>query len=306
MKIYRGLADGRIERRPRSIAIGIFDGVHRGHQEILRRAIRAARRMKIRSLAVTFDPHPAKVLRPRAQSPKILMSLEHRLGLLEREGFDEALVIRFTKAFSRHSAERFLERDLVGRLGMKRLCVGKDFRFGAQGRGDAALLGRRAPSLGYELAALGPVRQGGAVVSSTRIRAEIERGRLAEASRLLGRPVSVRGTVVRGKSRGRDLGFRTANLDPHHETLPPPGVYAAWGKVRGRRRSAAVHVGPRPTFDEAEPSLEAHFPGFSGNLYGEELELFFVRKLRPLKKFRSVRALRKAIENDLRKLKQIH
>lgn len=302
--MYRGFADPRLVRRPRAVAVGVFDGLHRGHRRILSRLISAARASGLKTAVVTFDPHPLKVLRPE-EGPTVLMSLPHRLQMFERLGIEEVLLVRFDRRTASTPPLTFVERDLAGRMGMRRMVVGYDFRFGRGGAGDARLLRSAAGRLGFTFEAVGPVRHGGRIVSSTRIRRLIETGRLALAGRLLGRPVSVRGTVVRGRRRGRRIGYPTANLNPHHEALPPDGVYAVWGDLDGRRLRGVVNVGSRPTFAETSRTLEAHFLDFDRTIYGREVELVFVRKLRAVKKFRSSSALAEAIRRDISRARSL-
>lgn len=298
MKIYGHRS--RFPRGKRCVAIGIFDGVHRGHLRILKRLLRHARRHRLRATIVTFDPHPDKILRPGAPHP-ILMSLAHRLRFFERLGIDDVVVIRFDKRFASIAHEAFLERFLVSRLGMRSLSVGHDFRFGRDGAGDLVYLRARSRELGYMLSVATPLKYGGKIVSSTRIRRLIDRGRLREAAAMLGRPVSVYGDVVRGRGRGKKLGFPTANLNPHHETMPPSGVYAAWGDLGGKKVKAVVHIGARPTFGEHDRSVEAHFLNFSGNIYGKEIELLFMARLRLINRFKSQSDLIHAIDRDIQK-----
>lgn len=304
MKIYRGFQDRRLLPKRRSVAIGVFDGVHRGHRKILKAAIRAARRMRCSAMAVTFDPHPSHVLHPQQKAP-ILMSLWHRLREFEAMGVDETVVVPFNNKFSLVSAESFVEKLLVKRAGMRALCVGDDFRFGHRGLGDAKRLIALSKKLRFHLRLVRPVRSSGHVISSTRIRRLVERGRLKEAGRLLGRPVSVFGTVVRGHGRGKKIGFPTANLNPHHETLPPSGVYAARGVLGRLRLKGVIHIGQRPTFGEKEKSLEVHFFGFHADIYGRDLELIFVSRLRGIRRFAGPKALSKAILLDIRKARQV-
>lgn len=297
MKIYHGLWDKNLKRRPRSIAIGIFDGVHRGHRRILSRGVYDAKRFHAPSMVVTFDPHPVKILKPAAAHP-ILMSLPHRLRFFERLGVEETLVIRFNRRFSQTTRERFLKELLIGKLGMRSLCVGHDFRFGCRGEGDAAYLSEKSRELGFHLSFVRPVKYRREIISSTRIRRLIESGRLGTAREMLGRPVSVYGTVVHGRGRGKSVGFPTANLNPHHETLPPAGVYAAWGFLNGRRLKGVIHIGEKPTFNDKEKSLEVHFLNFHKNIYGKEIELIFVARLRGIRRFKSREDLSGAIQKD--------
>ncbi|OGW92414.1 MAG: riboflavin biosynthesis protein RibF [Omnitrophica bacterium RIFCSPHIGHO2_02_FULL_63_14] len=274
-----------------SVAIGIFDGVHLGHRRILGRMLAEAARHGLWPTVVTFDPHPAQVLHPPSRPP-VLMSLAHRLRLFAALGVKKTVVIRFTKKFSQVPRERFLEDFLIKKLRMRSLTIGHDFCFGYKGRGTARYLRARGRELGFRLSQVSAVRQRGRIISSTSIRRLILRGQLEAAGRMLGRPVSIYGDVVRGKGRGRRLGFPTTNLNPHHETIPPSGVYAIKG-------GGVVHIGPRPTFGEKDPSIEAHFPGFKGSLYGREVELEFVRRLRGIRKFRNKKQLIEAIQNDI-------
>lgn len=302
MKIYDHRSN--FPRQKRCIAVGIFDGLHRGHLRILKKLLADARRRNIRAAVVTFDPHPNKILRPDSPHP-ILMSLAHRLRFFKRLGIDEVVVIRFNKAFASISREAFLENFLIERLGMRALVVGHDFRFGKMGKGDAGYLRERSHELGYTLAVVPPLKNEGKIVSSTRIRRLIDRGHLREAAAILGRPVSVYGDIVRGRGRGKQLGFPTANLNPHHETMPPSGVYAAWGDLDGKRLKAVLHIGARPTFGEHDRSVEAHFLSFHGNVYGKELELLFVARLRGIRRFKSQNELIRAINKDIKKAAQL-
>ena len=300
MKIYNGFKDKRIRQKPRCIAVGIFDGVHRGHQRILSRALKDARRLHAEPMVITFEPHPNKVLRPERSQP-ILMSLSHRLRFFEKLGIQETLVIRFNKKFSKISHDFFLNELLHKKLAMKSLSVGVDFRFGFRGLGNAKFLSEESKRLGFRLSLAPPLKVDGAVISSTRIRRLIEKGDFKKAERMLGRPVSVYGMVVRGRGRGRSIGFPTANLNPHHETLPPSGVYAAWGFLNQTKLKGVIHIGQRPTFHDRQKSLEVHFFNFHKNIYGLEVELFFISRLRAIKKFKNREALVRAIQKDSEK-----
>jgi riboflavin kinase/FMN adenylyltransferase len=304
MRVYHGIKDPLLKMAGRSIAIGIFDGVHRGHRRILRRLLADAELLGTRSMVVTFEPHPLKVLNAAQKAP-ILISLAHRLKFFRSMGIQEVLIVRFNRNFSRLSREQFLSEWLIRSLSMKSLAVGYDFRFGYKGMGDAAYLRERSKVLGFKLSLVGPLKDGGEVISSTRIRRLIEGGQLKRASMMLGRPVSVYGTVIRGHRRGQKMGIPTANLDPHHETLPPAGVYAAWGLLSGRRLRAAVHIGGRPTFGEKEKSIEAHFFDSELNLYGKELELLFYRRIRPIRRFKTARHLISAIRRDISHAREV-
>ena len=298
MKVYEGVGGVRLRKKSRSIAIGVFDGVHRGHQVILSRMLRRSHDSRLISMVVTFDPHPLKILEPRSAHP-ILMSLPHRLRLFEEMGISEALVIRFTRTFSRMDRERFLSDLLIGRLGLGALSVGYDFRFGTRGLGDLEFLRAKACERNFLLSVCRPLKYGKQIISSTWIRRLILSGDLRTASLMLGRPVSVYGTVIHGRGRGRASGFPTANLNPHHETIPPDGVYAVWGELGGRCLKGMLHIGARPTYGEGERSLEVHFLDFSGDIYGKEVELIFLKRLRPIRKFDNPAELTRAIRKDI-------
>ena len=304
MIVYQSLNDKRLRAKPRSIAIGIFDGVHPGHRKILSEMLKFSRRLKASPMAITFDPHPSRVLAPKKSSPTILMSLPHRLRLLKAIGVAEVLTIPFNRKFSKISHENFLRKILLQKLGMKALSVGHDFCFGRRALGDAAYLESESKQSPFHFLQINPVKTGNGVISSTRIRELIEGGDLAKASQMLGRPVSVYGTVIRGRGRGKSVGFPTANLNPHHEALPPAGVYAAYGTLDGEKLKAVIHIGRRPTFKDKENTLEAHFLRFHRNIYGRDVELIFVKRLRSINRFTNSSRLASAIRNDIFKAKK--
>ncbi len=305
MKIYHGFFDPKLKARKRSVAIGIFDGVHLGHRRILKKMLRVAAELGASPLVITFDPHPAAVLSPKKPSPAVLMSLSRRLEQFERMGIREALVVPFDKKFSKISRETFLEKFLLKRLHMRSLCVGHDFCFGRRAAGNGDFLKKAAKKHSFRLSIVPAVKMGREIISSSRVRALIETGRFKKAEKMLGRPASVVGTVVRGRGRGRWVGFPTANLEPHHEILPPGGVYAGFGYRQGRKLSAVIHIGERPTFKDKEKSLETHFLDFHHNIYGEDLELIFVKKIRATRRFKSPGILARAIARDIAKTRKI-
>lgn len=280
--------------------MGIFDGVHRGHANILRRVVSDAKRLKATSAVLTFDPHPRKVLSGDHKNPAILMSLEHRLRTIASLGIKEVFVIRFDRKFSLIPYQKFLKSILVKKLGVKMLAVGHDFRFGHGGLGNISVLGANVREQDYELFVCPPVKKNKRIISSTAIRRDIEKGDLRAAASLLGRPVSIYGTVVHGSGRGRRIGFPTANLDPHHETLPPDGVYAVTGDLEGKKLRGVLHIGKRPTFGLEKRSVEVHLFDMKGDLYGREIELFFVKKLRGIRRFKNAGELTAAIQKDIR------
>ncbi len=292
---------------------GVFDGVHRGHQQILRDTIARARELTCDAVVVTFDRHPRTVL--TGVSTPLLTSLPHRLALLERTGVDAAVVLTFDRAFALLSAEEFVRRVLVEGIGAKGVVAGYNTAFGRNREGTRTLLEALGTRFGYTVFGSSPVHhpaswpgQRGQPISSTRVRDAITGGRLAEAAEMLGRPVTIVAPVVRGAGRGRTLGFPTANLDLGGITCPPVGVYAATGRASllvGRTGGLAefpalVNVGRRPTFEgpEANECVEVHLVGYSGDLYGGSLEVEFHRKIRDERAFSSAQELSRQIALD--------
>lgn len=280
------------------ITVGIFDGVHRGHQKILKKVVSDARRKHWKSIVITFDPHPQKVLRPEAKIP-LLMSLKHRINLIKEIGIDECHVLKFTKLFAKKSPEDFI-KTLVEKCGFKKLVMGEDFLFGFQGGGDRKLLKKLARLYDFQVSTLVPLKLKGKVVSSTRIRQSIERGNLIGAQKMLRRPVSILGTVVHGKKVGRKLGFPTANIDPHHEAIPPSGVYAVDARIEKRTYKGIVNIGRRPTFfKDKEPTIELHIFHFRKDIYGKDVEIMFKKRIRSERTFPSFEALQAQISRDI-------
>jgi len=286
MKIFTGLKKLKARQFPRPVAaIGIFDGVHVGHQRVFKKAIAAARRIGGTALAVTFNPHPQRVL-DMIKAPPLLVSLEHRIKLIEREGLDVLIVLDFNEKMARYSAADFIEKILVSKIGAAAVVIGADFTFGRDRKGDILLLRSFGDRYGFTVRAVPLLAIGGEPVSSTRIRGYILSGALRSAQRLFGRPVSVMGTVVRGSRRGRLLGYPTANIDPHHEVIPPEGVYAVYILRGGKRHKGVLNIGTRPTFEKGvPPTIEVHIVNFDKHIYGTDIEVIFVKRLREERRF---------------------
>jgi riboflavin kinase/FMN adenylyltransferase len=288
-------------RKPLGLAAGFFDGLHRGHREVLRRTLAAARRAGGEAWVLTFDKHPLKVLDP-ARAPRLLTSTAHKIRLMEEMGLDGCLVVPFTLRLSRQTPEAFVEQLCRNAPTLKRVLVGDNWRFGLRGRGDAQLLQQLGKARGFGVSVVKPVVDRGVPVSSTRIRNAVERGRLDEAAALLGRRFSILGTVIRGRRLGRTLGYPTANLAPHNEVMPLPGVYAVKALVRGQELGGVLNFGFRPTFDRGaqRPVLELHLFDFGDNLYGKTVEVTFIKRLRGERRFRSAAELSMRIAADVR------
>ena len=301
MKIIEGLKALKRQSRPSIVTIGVFDGLHIGHRAIIKKVAAEAKKSGSTSVAITFDPHPIKVLGSGHSVPS-LISLKHRIRLIEELGIDTLLVIKFTRSLSRMSPEKFIKNVLIGKLRVKRLFVGENFYFGKGADAGAANLQDIAKGRGFEVTVVRSVKSGTHIVSSSLIRKFIREGRLREAERLLGRPVSVLGTIVKGSGIARGLGCPTANINPHHEVIPPRGVYAVRARLGKRSLRGILNIGFRPTFyssRDKEPTIEVHLFAFNGNIYNKDIEVYFVKKIRDERKFRSKAALIKQITADL-------
>jgi riboflavin kinase/FMN adenylyltransferase len=291
---------------PTAVTIGKFDGVHRGHRAVLQRLLELARARDLAAVAVTFDRNPLRLLKPEI-CPDPLVSNAQKAALLAETGVDATVVLTFDRALSELPAEDFVRDMLVGALGAKLVLAGSDFRFGARGAGDIALLQRLGEQLGFEVASLDDVTVDGGRVSSTTIRAHLADGKVRDATALLGRYHRIRSTVVHGDHIGRELGYPTANLDPAIEGfLPVNGVYAVFAWVDGVRYPAAVSIGNNPTFDGVpDRQVEAHLFDQRLDLYGRTIELDFVEFIRPMVKFGSVPELVEALDADAVRIRAI-
>ena len=299
MRILRGLeALPDPERaRGRVVTVGVFDGVHLGHFHVLREVVRRAAAADLEPAMVTFSGHPKEVLLGRA--PATVTSLEHRLLLFERAGIRTALVLEFTPELRQLTAEQFVRRVLLDGLGVRELVFGFDSKFGRDRGGNPESLRPLSRELGFAIEEVPPLRLGGRAVSSTAVREAVQLGDFPAAATMLGRPISVLGTVIHGDGRGRGLGWPTANLDLHHELHPPAGVYAALARVDAALQPAVVHIGARPTFGREALSIEVHLLDYDADLYGRELEVYFLERLRGPQEFPDAGALTAQIQRDV-------
>jgi riboflavin kinase/FMN adenylyltransferase len=298
MRIVRGLPSYPPDAPAAVVALGVFDGVHRAHRAILDTAVARARAGRLLALACTFDPHPAEVLAPdRAPAP--ITTLAERLELIAAAGLDATVVLTFSQDLAALEPEAFVERVLLARLHASEVIVGFNHRFGRGARGDARLLRALAGRLGFAAHVIPPLELDAGPVSSTAVRTALQRGDVRGAARLLGRPYTVAGPVVEGASRGRSLGFPTANVKPERPVLVPAGVYACRAEVDGETRRAVVNIGVRPTFNETVVTVEAHLIEFTGDLYDHRLTLHVTERLRDEIRFPSVEALRRQIALDI-------
>lgn len=304
MKLLRSLDELSATERGGAVAVGNFDGVHRGHAELTARLRAQARRVGGPAVVFTFDPHPAWILRPQS-APTPLTWVDRKAALLAELGVDVMVAYPTDEALLNLTAREFFDRILVGALGAKALVEGTNFCFGHDRTGTIDVLRQFATEAGIQLEAVEAVRFDDDIVSSSRIRTLIHDGRLAEAGRLLTRPYRIRGLVRHGAARGGKLGFPTANVDGVDTLLPGPGVYAGRAWVKGTPWPAAVNVGPNPTFGEQALKIEAHLIDFHGNLYGELLELDFAAQLRPVKKFAGLEELKTQLAADVAQARSI-
>lgn len=286
------------------VTIGKYDALHRGHQEILQRVVQRAGELRCEGVVISFEPGPDGTT---GGSPPVTTSRQRR-RLLEAAGLDHLLLIRFDEAFSRVESETFVADFLHRRLRAREVIVGDDFRFGHARRGDARLLGRLGEQHGIAVGEVGQVEEGGERISSTRIRRLVAAGELEEAELLLGRPYVLEGVVRRGSGRGAELGWPTANLELRGQVVPGSGVYV--GRLRRTAgilwHPAAVNVGVRPTFGggDSEPVVEAHVLDLQGDLYGEEIELAVLRRLREERRFPDLGSLSEQIARDVEAVRE--
>jgi len=296
VKIHHEIAE-RESAHPMVLAVGFFDGMHRGHREIIRTLLRT-RRPGYRAAVLTFSNHPATHLRPQ-RTPALITTLEERVNLLASTGVDELYLVPFDARIATLEAREFLCDVLVAKLGIRALVVGETFRFGRARGGDVGLAGEVLSARGVRLVAVGRLVDEGESISSTRTRAALVRGDMATANRLLGEPYALRGRVVFGAGRGHDLGFPTANLDVAPEkTLPADGVYAATVRYDGRDYRSLLSVGSNPTFAATKRTVEAWLVDFRRTVYGEELMLRDLRFIREQRAFGSVDDLRAQMAQD--------
>jgi riboflavin kinase/FMN adenylyltransferase len=307
VKTFHSQAEVATDFGPSAVTIGKFDGVHSGHRAVIDRLVAAARSDDLVSVVVTFDRNPLEVVAPE-RCPEALASLNQKLELLAETGVEATFVVRFDEDFARLPAERFVTDYLVSTLHARRVFVGSDFRFGAGNAGDVAQLRDLGEQHGFSVELIDDVMSSaGERVSSTRIRELLARGDVELASRLLGRPPMLRGLVVHGAKRGRELGFPTANLSPRPEGLiPADGVYAGWLVDDGTRHPAAISVGNNPTFEGVpQKQVEAHVIGETIDLYDHEVEVIFVARIRGMAAFRGIPALIEQMGQDVRDAKEI-
>jgi riboflavin kinase / FMN adenylyltransferase len=292
---------------PVFLAVGVFDGMHLGHRAVLGRALADSRARGGSAVAATFDPHPARTLRPD-RAPHLLTSMPHKAQMIASMGFAWMLVMRFDSAFAETPPEVFLESLHASCRPLAEIVVGHGWMFGSGRRGSVGMIREAGARMGFDAVEIPPVAAGGEQVSSTRIRRAIASGDLATAALCLGRPYTILGTVVRGRGLGSRLGFPTANLSAHNEQFPPDGVYAVHACLPGSPPMPGVaNIGVRPTLESSGArTLEVHLTNFDRDIYGQDLEVTFLRFLRPERKFAGTGELREQISRDLAEARAVH
>jgi riboflavin kinase/FMN adenylyltransferase len=300
MRVIRSI--GKSDRDPKSVVtVGTFDGVHRAHQEIIREVVHRARRMEGRAVVVTFDPHPKEIVQSLRGPVQLLSTIAERQQRLEFLGVDLLAILPFTYEFSRLSSHEFYERYIVHALGVSEVVVGYDHMFGRDREGGIQELLKIGQEFNFSVLAVHPLSVDGEIVSSTRIRKALAEGNLERARNLLGYSYSITGTVVRGDGRGKSLGFPTANVQPSsmQKILPRRGVYVAHARIRDRAYFGMLNIGVRPTVTEAlREIVEIHLFDLSDDLYGEEILITFITRLRDERRFDSLEALVGQLHKD--------
>ena len=310
MEVIHGLDKLKKKQWKTAVTVGVFDGIHKGHQRIIREAAKSAREMKVEAVVVTFEPYPLKVL---SGSPRpLLLCPSGKFELLEEFGIDMCLIIDFSRRFSELSPHDFTKKILVEHLGAKLLVIGFNYVFGKDRKGNAEFLSGMGRKYGFLVRACDPVKVNGETVSSTRIRQLVKEGNVEKAGSFLGRPYEITGTVAEGKSRGNVIGYPTANLSGIKELVPAPGVYGGYAVTGGRCYKSALNIGWRPTFKNEDggqseknnenPIVEAHIIGFTGSIYGQEVRFGFIKKIRDEIAFGNESELKKQIKIDVEKI----
>jgi riboflavin kinase/FMN adenylyltransferase len=306
MEIIRSIEELERLHGPLFLAIGVFDGVHRGHQAVISTSTSHAQSSNGTPLVVTFDPHPVKVLRPN-DAPHLLTATQHKIALIRDLGVDHLLVINFDKKFAATPPDKFVEQLVAHSKPLREICVGHEWSFGKDRRGNLGLLKELGAQFHFHVVGIPPVKVNSAVVSSTAVRQAVEKGDFATAAVMLGREYTILGTVKAGEKLGKKLGYPTANLSAHSEQFPPNGVYLAEAWIQGVLYHGVVNLGYRPTVSDerSERVLEIYLLDFNRDIYGENVEVRFVRYLRPERKFDNLEALVRQIDADVQQAREL-
>jgi riboflavin kinase/FMN adenylyltransferase len=306
MEILRSIPELSHLPGPLFLAIGVFDGVHLGHQAVISTSAEHARISNGTPVVVTFDPHPEKILRPE-KAPHLLTATAHKIALIRTLGVRHLLIITFDRQFAATEPEDFVQWLVQHSKPLREVCVGHEWSFGKNRRGNLELLTKLGAKFDFNVVGFPPVTVNGEIVSSTTIRRAVETGDFEKAAAMLGREYTILGTVVGGDDLGKKIGFPTANLSAHSEQFPPNGVYFAEAILEGERLPGVVNLGLRPTMssNKSDRVLEIHLLDFERDIYGKDLQLRFVRYLRPEKKFENIDALVRQIGRDVQQAHEL-
>lgn len=304
MEIFRHIEDRRLRLTRSIVTMGNFDGLHLGHQRLVRNAVEDARRLGIPSVVLTFEPHPLKVLAPE-RAPKLILAHKDKMQLLQSFGIDIVVIQTFDTSFASLQPGTFVRNFLIDRLHIEKIWVGRDFRFGQGRKGTISDLVGWGAELGFNVGAVDPILVGGVRVSSSRIRHSVEEGRVDEAEPMLGRYHFISGKVVTGHQRGRGLGFPTANISTRTEVVPLNGIYATIVEIGAQRRLSVSNIGVNPTFGTGPRTVESFILDFDHDIYGEPLKLYFVKRIRAEKKFASAEQLVAQMRDDVKSARAI-
>ena len=306
MEILRSIPELSRLQGPLFLAIGVFDGVHLGHQAVISTSANHAAAENGTPVVVTFDPHPEKVLRPES-APHLLTATQHKIELIRRLGVGHLLIIHFDRQFAGTQPEAFVQQLVANSKTLREICVGHEWSFGKNRAGNLEMLKQLGAQLDFDVVGIPPIKVNSAVVSSTAIRQAVERGDFAKAAEMLGRDYTILGTVVHGDNLGKKIGFPTANLSAHSEQFPPNGVYAANALIDGQTIAGVINLGFRPTVSTGKPErvLEIHLLDFDREIYGSDIEIRFTKYLRAEKRFPDIAALTEQIARDVREARQL-
>ena len=306
MEILRTIPELERLQGPLFLGIGVFDGVHRGHQAVISTSADHARTANGTPVVVTFDPHPEKVLRPE-RAPHLLTATQHKIGLIRELGVVHLLILKFDNQFATTEPEDFVAALANQSRPLREICVGHEWSFGKNRRGNLDLLKKLGAKFNFNVVGIPQVKANGEIVSSTAIRRAIEKGDFAKAAEMLGREYTILGTVTHGDSLGKKIGFPTANLSAHSEQFPPNGVYAAEAKIDNELQRGVINLGVRPTISggKSERVLEIHLFDFDRDIYGRDVEVRFLKFLRPEKKFENLDALVQQIRRDVEQAREL-
>jgi riboflavin kinase / FMN adenylyltransferase len=302
MKLIKNIYDIKSQFKNAVVTIGNFDGVHKGHQAIIHQVIEKAESIEGTSVVITFDPHPIRVLKKNGWPP-LITSFDQKIELISHTGVDVLICIQFNESFASISAHQFVKEVLIDRIGMKAIVIGKDYAFGKDRAGDVGFLRKYAVDFGFEVIVASWIPMsyfGSKRISSTQIREVVMSGKVDEAYNLLGRYYQINGKVVTGRNRGgKLLGFPTANINLQDELCPKTGVYAVTAEFKGKQYNGVANIGYSPTFEDKIFTVEVHLIDFNENMYGENIRVNFISRIRDEKKFSGIEELSNQIKNDI-------